>query len=138
MKRAILGLGLVAMLAFVSCKENASSKVKTDNVAVAAERDEAAKLVPVMEFEKVEHDFGTIVQGTPKATSSCGCTVPNPPKEPIAPGEVGELKVKFNGSGRNQVTKTITVVANTVKGSEMLKIKAFVNPKDAAPLGPVK
>ncbi len=156
MKRAILGLGLVAMLGFVSCKEKATSKVKTDNVAVAAERDEAAKLVPVMEFEKVEHDFGTITQGTPqetvfkftntgnaplvitKATSSCGCTVPNPPKEPIAPGAQGELKVKFNGSGRNQVTKTITVVANTVKGSEMLKIKAFVNPKDAAPLGPVK
>ncbi|MDE3741857.1 DUF1573 domain-containing protein [Maribacter polysaccharolyticus] len=156
MKRAILGLGLIAMLGFVSCKEKATSKVKTDNVAVAAERDEAAKLVPVMEFEKVEHDFGTITQGTPqetvfkftntgnaplvitKATSSCGCTVPNPPKEPIAPGAQGELKVKFNGSGRNQVTKTITVVANTVKGSEMLKIKAFVNPKDAAPLGPVK
>lgn len=156
MKRAILGLSLLTMLAFVSCKENASSKVKTDNVAVAAERDEAAKLLPVMEFEKVEHDFGTITQGTPqetvfkftntgdaplvitKATSSCGCTVPNPPKDPIPPGEQGELLVKFNGTGQNQVTKTITVVANTVKGSEQLKIKAFVNPKGAAPLGPVK
>ena len=156
MKRAILGLSLLTMLAFVACKENASSKVKTDNVAVAAERDEAAKLLPVMEFEKVEHDFGTITQGTPqetvfkftntgdaplvitKATSSCGCTVPNPPKDPIPPGEQGELLVKFNGTGQNQVTKTITVVANTVKGSEQLKIKAFVNPKGAAPLGPVK
>ncbi|MBD0850973.1 DUF1573 domain-containing protein [Maribacter arenosus] len=156
MKRAILGLSLFTMLAFVACKENASSKVKTDNVAVAAERDEAAKLLPVMEFEKVEHDFGTITQGTPqetvfkftntgdaplvitKATSSCGCTVPNPPKDPIPPGEQGELLVKFNGTGQNQVTKTITVVANTVKGSVQLKIKAFVNPKGAAPLGPVK
>jgi len=156
MKRAILGLSLLSMMAFMSCKENASSKVKTDNVAVAAERDESAKQVPVMEFEKSEHDFGTIEQGTPQetiftftntgnaplvitnATSSCGCTVPNPPKEPIAPGEKGELVVKFNGSGQNQVTKTITVVANTTKGSELLRIKAFVNPKGAAPLGPVK
>jgi len=156
MKRAILGLSLLSMMAFMSCKENASSKVKTDNVAVAAERDESAKQVPVMEFEKSEHDFGTIEQGTPQetiftftntgnaplvitnATSSCGCTVPNPPKEPIAPGEKGELMVKFNGSGQNQVTKTITVVANTEKGSELLRIKAFVNPKGAAPLGPVK
>ena len=156
MKRAILGLSLLSMMAFMSCKENASSKVKTDNVAVAAERDESAKLVPVMEFEKSEHDFGIIEQGTPQetifvftntgnaplvitnATSSCGCTVPNPPKEPIAPGEKGELMVKFNGSGQNQVTKTITVVANTTKGSELLRIKAFVNPKGAAPLGPVK
>jgi len=156
MKRAILGLSLLSMLAFISCKENASSKVKMDNVAVAAERDESAKQVPVMEFEKSEHDFGTIEPGTPqetiftftntgnaplvitKATSSCGCTVPNPPKEPIAPGEKGELLVKFNGTGQNQVTKTITVVANTAKGSELLRIKAFVNPKGSAPLGPVK
>ena len=156
MKRAILGLSLLAVMAFVSCKENASKKVNTDNVAVAAERDEAAKQVPVMEFDKSEHDFGTIEQGTPQetvftftntgnaplvitnATSSCGCTVPNPPKDPIAPGEKGELLVKFNGSGQNQVTKTITVVANTAKGSELLRIKAFVNPKGAAPVGPVK
>ncbi|MGB5481091.1 MAG: DUF1573 domain-containing protein, partial [Eudoraea sp.] len=103
--------------------------------------------------------FGTITQGTPQetifkftnagnapliitnATSSCGCTVPNPPKDPIAPGETGELIVKFNGSGQNQVTKTITVTANTEKGKEILRIKAFVNPKDAGPsaaLGPVK
>jgi len=156
MKRAILGLSLLSMMAFMSCKENASSKVKTDNVAVAAERDQSAKQIPVMEFEKSEHDFGIIEQGTPQetiftftntgnaplvitnATSSCGCTVPNPPKEAIAPGEKGELVVKFNGSGQNQVTKTITVVANTTKGSELLRIKAFVNPKGAAPLGPVK
>ncbi len=156
MKRAILGLSLLSMMAFMSCKENASSKVKTDNVAVAAERDQSAKQIPVMEFEKSEHDFGIIEQGTPQetiftftntgnaplvitnATSSCGCTVPNPPKEPIAPGEKGELVVKFNGSGQNQVTKTITVVANTAKGSALLRIKAFVNPKGAAPLGPVK
>jgi len=157
MKRAILGLSLLSMMAFMSCKENASSKVKTDNVAVAAERDESAKQVPVMVFEKSEHDFGIIEQGTPQetiftftntgnaplvitnATSSCGCTVPEYPKnKPIAPGESGDMLVKFNGSGQNQVTKTITVVANTAKGSELLRIKAFVNPKGAAPLGPVK
>lgn len=156
MSRAILAICLVVVMAFVSCKENATSKIKTDNVAVAAERDEASKLLPVMQFDKVEHDFGTIVQGTPqevvftftntgdapliitKASSSCGCTVPNPPKDPIAPGATGEMLVKFNGAGQNQITKTITVLTNTTKGSELLKIKAFVNPKGSAPVGPVK
>ena len=155
MKKIVLIVGLVSMVSFTSCKENASSKINTDNVAEAAVRDEASKAVPVMSFEKSEHDFGTIEQGTPQETlfkftntgtapliitdakSSCGCTVPNPPKDPIAPGESGELKVNFNGSGQNQVTKTITVTANTEKGSEILRIKAFVNPKGAAPLGPV-
>jgi len=155
MKKIVLIVGLVSMVAFTSCKENASSKINTDKVAEAAVRDEASKAVPIMSFEKAEHDFGTIEQGTPQeaafkftntgtapliitdAKSSCGCTVPNPPKEAIAPGESSELTVKFNGSGQNQVTKTITVTANTEKGSEILRIKAFVNPKGAAPLGPV-
>ena len=49
-----------------------------------------------------------------------------------------EMLVKFNGSGQNQVTKTITVTANTSKGTETLRIKAFVTPKGAGPVGPVK
>lgn len=156
MRKIVLAISLVSLFAFTSCKENASEKIKTDNVAQAAVRDEAAKAVPVMTFEKMEHDFGTIEQNAAQETafkftntgnapliitdakSSCGCTVPNPPKEPIAPGESSELMVKFNGAGQNQVTKTITVTANTEKGSEIIRIKAFVNPQGAAPLGPVK
>lgn len=160
MKRIGLALSLVSLIAFVSCKENASSKINAANVEVAAERDVAAKNLPVMSFEKAEHDFGSIVQNTPQettfkftntgnapliitnATSTCGCTVPEYPKNtPIAPGESGELLVKFNGSGQNQVTKSITVSANTEKGSEILRIKAFVNPKtgtSTAAVGPVK
>lgn len=153
MKKLVFTLSL--MMVFISCKENATSKIKSDNVAVAAERDEAAKLVPVMSFDKSEHDFGTIEQNAAQQTvfkftntgngpliitdakSSCGCTIPEYPKNtPIAPGDSGELLVKFNGTGQNQVTKTITVKANTVKGSELLRIKAFVNPKGAVPLGP--
>ncbi|HZJ21209.1 MAG TPA: DUF1573 domain-containing protein, partial [Pricia sp.] len=113
MKKVILALSAISIMAFTSCKDNASNKIKSDNVAEAAQRDEVGKQVPVMEFEELEHDFGTIEQGTPQetafkftntgnapliitnATSSCGCTVPDPPKEPIAPGETGELIVKF-------------------------------------------
>ena len=68
MKRAVLILGVMTLFVSVSCKEKATSKINTDNVAVAAERDEAAKLVPVMSLEKAEHDFGTIEQGTPQET----------------------------------------------------------------------
>ncbi len=147
--------GMLALTAMTSCKDKASNKVQEANVADAANRDEAAKNLPVMTFDQTEHDFGTIEQGTPQETvfsfkntgnapliitdakSTCGCTVPTYPKNtPIAPGETGELTVKFNGSGQNQVTKTVTVTANTEKGQELLRIKAFVNPKDGA-AGPV-
>ncbi|KQC31513.1 DUF1573 domain-containing protein [Flagellimonas eckloniae] len=154
----VLSLIMAVTLVSVSCKDKAASKIVADNVESATDRDEAQKQLPVMSFDKSEHDFGTIAQGTPQETvftftntgnapliitdakSSCGCTIPEYPKNtPIAPGATGELLVKFNGSGQNQVTKTVTVTANTEKGTELLRIKAFVNPKDAAQTaGPVK
>lgn len=158
MKKTSTILAFACLVGLFSCKEKASNKINTANVEVATQRDAAAKNLPIMTFEKSEHDFGTIDQGTAQETiftftntgnapliitdakSSCGCTVPNPPKEPIAPGENGELVIKFNGSGQNQITKTITVTANTEKGSEILRIKAFVTPKAGAATaaGPIK
>ena len=159
MKRVFVVCTLVAIAALYSCKDKASSKVNSENVELAAERDTQAKNLPVMTFENREHDFGTIQAGAAQETtfkftntgnapliitdakSSCGCTVPEYPKNtPIAPGETGELLVKFNGSGQNQVIKTITVTANTEKNTEILRIKAFVTPKDGATtsaIGPV-
>lgn len=159
MRKATVILGVLAMTAFVSCKEKASQKIDESKVAAAAQRDEAAGLLPVMTFEEKEFDFGTIAQNTPQehtfvftntgeapliitnASSSCGCTIPDYPKNtPIQPGEKGELVVKFNGSGMNQVIKTVTLNTNTASGQEMLRIKAFVQPKDgaSAAMGPVK
>jgi hypothetical protein len=158
MRKATVILGVLALTAFVSCKEKATEKIDESNVTAAAQRDEAAKSLPVITFEEREFDFGTIEQGTPQehtfvftntgeapliitnATSSCGCTVPDYPKNvPIQPGEQAELVVKFNGTGMNQVIKTVTLNTNTASGQEMLRIKAFVNPKDpnAAAMGPV-
>ena len=149
MKRIVLCFSIVVIAATYSCKEKASSKVDADKVELAADRDAQSKNFPVMAFEKREHDFGTIVNGSPQETvfrftntgnapliitdakSSCGCTVPEYPKNTaIAPGETGELVVKFNGSGQNQVIKTVTVTANTEMKTELLRIKAFVTPKD--------
>ena len=46
------------------------------------------------------------------AKGSCGCTVPEWPKEPVAPGATAELLVKFNSKGKpNQQQKTVTITA---------------------------
>ncbi|WP_459212360.1 DUF1573 domain-containing protein [Aquimarina rhabdastrellae] len=148
MKKGILILAGVIAFAFTSCKENAAEKVKEENVASAAERDAKEANFPVMTFAEVEHDFGTINEGdvvehkfsftnTGKsplvivsAKGSCGCTVPEWPKQPVAPGATGEMLVKFNSNGKpNAQTKTVTIVANTEKGKETIKIKALVTPK---------
>ena len=101
-----------------------------------------------MEFDKLEHDFGVINEGDvvetifsfkntgksaliiTNASSSCGCTIPNYPMQPIAPGDSGEITVKFNSSGKpNMQTKTVTLVTNTPNGRENVVIKAEVTPK---------
>lgn len=148
MKKGILILAGVLAFTFTSCKDNAAKKVNEDNVADAAERDAQNSEFPVMTFVETEHDFGDISEGEVvehtfkfkntgsaplvivSAKGSCGCTVPEWPKEPIAPGEEGEMLVKFNSSGKpNQQNKQVTITANTEAGKEVIKIKAMVAPK---------
>lgn len=52
------------------------------------------------------------------ASASCGCTVPEVPKEPFAPGQEGVIKAKFNGSGSGTITKQVHVVANTTPAKD--------------------
>lgn len=145
MKKVILGLSALCMIAFTSCKEDASSKVNSENVALAAERDANAGELPMIKFDKETHDFGNIENGTPVETtfkytntgnsmlvvsnvkSTCGCTVPSNYTKQVAPGETGEFTVKFNGKGNdNKVTKAVTMTTNTAKGNEQVRITAFV------------
>ena len=101
-------------------------------------------------FNEYEHDFGVMDEGDvvthyfeftntgaeplilDKCKGSCGCTVPQCPKNPIAPGETGSIEVKFNSKGKkNKQTKKVTVTANTDPVQTILTIKANVTP--AAP-----
>ena len=145
MKKLILGFSTLCLIAFTSCKEDAAKKVNETNVAEAAVRDAESSKFPVLSFETSEFDFGEIKKGTPVETvfnykntgaaplvitnigTTCGCTVPKDwSREPLLPGESAKFTVKYNGSGNGNVTKSITVTANTEKGSEIVKIKAFV------------
>ena len=153
MKKLILSLAVVTFV-FTSCKENAAEKINQENVTKAAERDAQAIVFPTITFDKTEHDFGQITNGTPVETvfsytnsgksplvvtdikSTCGCTVPQGwSKEPLAPGASSQFTVKFNGKGANKVSKTITLTTNTEKGREQVRISAFIKPDpNAAPV----
>ena len=152
MKKVVVLFSALCMIALTSCKEDASSKVDDSKVAEAAVRDEAASKFPVIEFDRTEHDFGEIINGTPVETvftykntgeaplvitdvkSSCGCTIPKDwSREPLAPGAEGKFTVKFNGKGNNKVSKAVTVTANTEKGREVVKISDFIKPDPNAP-----
>lgn len=64
-----------------------------------------------------------------KAYSTCGCTVPSPPKDPIAPGESGVIKVKYDTNrSPGPIRKTITVYTNASAEPYTLKIKGTLLP----------
>ena len=61
------------------------------------------------------------------ARGSCGCTVPNYPKQPIPPGQSGEIEVVYSpGKQKGLQTKSVTIIANTEPRTTVLQIKADV------------
>ena len=101
---------------------------------------------PEMTFETTTIDYGTIEQGSDrvrifkfentgtepliitKAKGSCGCTVPTYPKEPVLPGESGEIKVEYDTNRVGPFTKTVTLTTNA-SDRTLLTIKGEVKPK---------
>ena len=133
-----------------SCDTAPSKKIKAENVESSKERINSVLEYPNIEFDKTNHDFGEIKDGDIvetvftftnsgdsdlkilNASGSCGCTVPEYPRDtPIKPGESSTIKVKFDSSNKpGMQRKTVTLVTNTSKGKELLNIKAFVLPKN--------
>lgn len=65
--------------------------------------------------------------------SSCGCTIPTKPKDPIAPGKTGVIKVKYDTNRVGPIRKIITVYSNAAKKpTYTLRIKGRVLPKEKA------
>ena len=152
MKKITILLAFVITASFfTACKDggNVTSKINKENLDKAASRDnEIKKGTALISLDKKVYDFGTVNEGDIVETSfavtnsgktdlvitnaqgSCGCTVPTWPKAPIKPGETGEVKVKFNTSGKpNRQQKTVTLTTNTESGREVLTLKGSVTPK---------
>lgn len=88
----------------------------------------------VNEGDKMKHTFKFKNTGSndliiSNAHGSCGCTVPEWPKEPIKPGKTGEIKVVFDSKGKpGDQQKTVTLTANTDPANTVLTIKGAVKP----------
>ena len=96
------------------------------------------------EGEKVSHEYKFTNTGTEPliikdAKGSCGCTVPQWPKEPVPVGGTGVMLVEFNSKGKGGAqNKRVTITANTDPVQTFISIKGEVNKKDqpaaAAPM----
>jgi len=151
MKRVII-IASIACVSLIACNQNSGEsesegEVSTDlvNNPATAEGEEDTETLPQMEFEQKAIDFGEVSQGekvkrrfrfknTGKsnliisdAKGSCGCTVPRWPKQPIRPGQEGEIEVVFDSNGKSgRQHKTVTLVANTVPNKTVLALKGDV------------
>ena len=138
MKKIVLLIGVLVMMAGVAMAQE--KKVQENG--------------PEISFEKLIHDYGDvpfngngecefkftntgneplIVQ---KPKSSCGCTVPSWPKEPILPGESDVIKVTYRTSRAGIINKSVTVTSNAKENSTVvLRIKGRVldQPTEAMP-----
>ncbi|HET8827983.1 MAG TPA: DUF1573 domain-containing protein [Pelobium sp.] len=123
-------LGLVAIIAVSACNNTDVKNVAGgDTTSVVVD----STLAPVIKFEKEIYEFGKIKQGESvsynfkfenvgkspliikEATATCGCTVPEFPKEPIPVGGSGQIKVTFNSEGKEGLQdKVVTILANTI------------------------
>lgn len=116
------------------------------------EKQEAARIAKekanqtTLSFDKLVHDYGEVEPEVENFTTftvtntgdkplvisdvsaSCGCTTPKKPEKPIAPGESDVIEVVFKSKPgqKNEITKTVTVTANTAEKVHKVEIKAFV------------
>lgn len=124
------------------------SKITNSSIVrnpVSANEPEDTVNVAKMVFEETSFDFGEVDEGDvvthvykftntgkvplviSNARSTCGCTVPDWPKEPIAPGDGGEIEVRFNTKNKkNKQQKPVTITANTYPASTKVFLSGFV------------
>jgi len=113
--------------------------------------EELSDFTTTMEFEEETFDFGTIVSGEKvsffaefkntgdsplvikSAKGSCGCTIPQWPKEPIMPGETSQMLIEFNSKGKQgKTTKRVTITANTEPAQTFLTITGEIEKDETA------
>ncbi len=100
---------------------------------------------PVMEFDSKTVDYGTMKQhGEPlrvvsftntgdeplvikNCKGSCGCTVPTWPKEPIMPGESGEIEIRYATNRLGKINKTVRITTNEGTDPHVLKVVGEIN-----------
>ncbi len=146
MKKIILSLGFISCLSLAGFSQAVHSADDGHNHGAPAEKAAPASLADI-KMDKTTHDYGNIMQGAngecefkftntgkeplviTNCQGSCGCTVPQCPKEPILPGKSSVIKVKYDTNRVGGIYKTVTVTSNAKSGNVVLTIKGNVEAK---------
>lgn len=150
-KCMLILLGCFCGILAVSCNSANSSSTKQihSDKPISIALTNYAEQYPVFSVADTAYDFGTIHEGDvvqidfkfkntgtkpliiSEASSTCGCTIPDYQKKPVAPGEESVLKVVFNSAGKmGRQLKPIWVSANTMPSHFTLSISGNVISKE--------
>lgn len=139
---SIFFMGLI----FTSCNSDPSKKVKEENLKAVQEKALQKLESSEITFDFDNYNYGEVVDGDVvevdfnftntgnsdliifDASASCGCTVPEYPKNKnIKPGEGGNIKVMFDTSNKpGKQVKSVTLSTNTNSGKKIIRINGFV------------
>lgn len=120
-KLVAIAIFLFAGLAVAQAQKTAKMEFKSETIDYG-EIKKGSDGVRVFEFKNT----GTAPLVIEDVKSSCGCTVPKKPEEPIMPGEIGEIEVKYDTKRVGPIRKTVTVYSNSEEPVKALKIKGTV------------
>lgn len=103
-------------------------------------QDDSDMSGPIMTFENTIVDYGAIEQNSDplriveftntgteplvisNARGSCGCTVPDWPKQPIMPGETSKIEIRYDTKRLGKINKTVTLTTNESGANHVLKV----------------
>jgi len=122
----------VAALIFTACKtSDKKSEPLLSKEAIEKAKNDSANFTSVKWLDSTYVNLGKLKEGKEvevtyrfknigdknliisDVTAGCGCTIPEKPQQPFAPGEEGVIRAKFNGSGHGEIRKEVYVSANT-------------------------
>ena len=139
-------LGILAVLIFLLFSCGGQNGSMEQGSPVTEDITQGPQDKPVMHFDTLIHDFGTIIEGErvvcffdyvngggaelliTAVEATCGCTTPNWSREPLEPGGKETLEIIFDASGRSgEQRKLVTVKSNASNQVVRLTIRAKVN-----------
>ena len=140
----VFAILLIASFSAISQTPKDDKSGKTPPAKEETSKSDGAEI----EFNKLVHDYGTILEGgngecefefknvgkeplvLSNVTSSCGCTVPSWPRDPVMPGKTAVIKVKYNTNRVGAISKSVTVYSNAVEKPRVdLRIQGQVKAK---------
>lgn len=142
----VMALGLLT-----ACNngKTADGQLSGDLVTISKSATESSDKQAIITFDKMEHNFGSLLQGEvvtysfhftntgnvplliSGVSTSCGCTIADYPHEPITPGKDGFIKATYDSKGHHGFqSRAVTVSANTMPAQTVLRMKGEVKTPD--------